>query len=173
MISEPLPYQPDLFNVSIPGESLTEPKGKWPYEKPAEYASPIDAFKYILDTHYDPVTFGNVTKSLSAGVPIELIVDIVVFAGFMEGKFTVDVAELIKPAFFLNLIADARDSGIEPVLFMNIEGPEEMSPDAFMDVMKEFRPEKHAMLMENAQNPVQEIEQVPVLDDTGFVQREI
>ena len=43
----------------------------------------------------------------------------------------------------------------------------------FMDVMKEFKPEKHAMLMENAQNPVQEIEQVPVLDDTGFVQREI
>ena len=112
MISEPLPYQPDLFNVSIPGESLAEPKGN------------------ILDTHYNPVTFGNVTKSLSAGVPIELIVDIVVFAGFMEGKYTVDVAELIKPAFFLNLIADARDTGIEPVLFLNIEGPEEMSPDA-------------------------------------------
>ena len=162
-----------LFNVSTPGESWTEPLGKHPYEQPPEFNTPKEALNFILDKYYHPVTFSNVVKVLSTGVSIELIVDTLVFTGFLQGKYTVDVAELIKPAFFLNLIADARDTGIEPVLFLNIEGPEEMSPDAFMDVMKEFRPEKHAMLMENAQNPVQEIEQVPVLDDTGFVQREI
>ena len=136
-----------MFNVAIPGESLTQPKGNRPYEKPAEFDNPVDAFNNILEAYYHPVTFGNVTKSLIAGVPIEFLVDVITFSGFMSGKYTVDVAELIKPAFFLNILADARDSDIDPIIFSTTEGPDEMDPSDFINMMKELRPEKHAELL--------------------------
>ena len=154
MISAEHTKKPDMFNVSVPGESLTQPQGNRPYEKPAEFDKPVDAFNNILETYYNPVTFGNVTKSLSAGVPIEFIVDIIVFSGFMSGKYTVDVAELIKPAFFLNILADSRDAGIDPILFSTMEGPGEMNPADFVNIMKEMRPEKHkALLAESGVDP--------------------
>jgi hypothetical protein len=173
MISEEQTNKPDMFNVSVAGEGLTQPKGNRPYEKPSEFDSPIDAFNNILEKYYDPVTFSNIIKSLSAGAPIEFLVDIIVFSGFMNGKYTVDVSELIKPVFFLNIIADARDMGVEPVLFSKMEGPDEMNPTEFMNIMKDLRPEKHAALLEEAQAEPEEMLQIEVPEDTGFIQRGI
>tara|TARA_R100001244_G_scaffold101231_2_gene75505 strand:+ start:183 stop:704 length:522 start_codon:yes stop_codon:yes gene_type:complete len=173
MISEEQNNKPDMLNVSLAGEGLTQPKGIRPYERPAEFDSPVDAFNNILEMYYNPITFGNITKSLSAGVPIEFLVDIIVFSGFMNGKYTVDVAELIKPVFFLSVIADARDMGVEPVLFSKMEGPEEMNPTDFMSMMKDLRPEKHAALLEEAQLEPEEMLQIEVPEDTGFIQREV
>jgi hypothetical protein len=173
MISEEQIDKPDMFNVSVAGEGLTQPKGLRPYEKPAEFDKPVDAFNNLLETYYNPVTFGNITKSLSAGVPIEFLVDIVVFSGFMNGKYTVDVSEIIKPVFFLNIVADARDIGIEPVLFSKMEGPDEMNPTDFMSMMENLRPEKHAALLEEAQSEPEEMLQLEVPEDTGFIKREV
>ncbi len=58
---------------------------------------------------------------------------------FTEGKVTVDTAELLKPAFIINMIADARDTGIED--FKVFEEVEDNSLD-FGSVMSVNNPEK-------------------------------
>ena len=176
MIRDEMEYEPNMFNVSVPGESLTQPKGQYPYEKPPEFDSPVDAFMALLESYYTPATFENVLKSLSAGVPIEVIVDIITFSGFTKGKYTVDVLELMKPAFFLNIIADARDSGVEPILFSKLEGPGEMHPNDFLKITKELRPEKYNALMALAQTPMQEEQmqmELPEEEEAGFIQKEV
>ena len=172
-----------LFNVSVPGESWTQSLGQYPYERPPEFNTAKEALNFILDRYYHPVTFSNVVKVLAAGVPIELIVDTLVFTGFLQGKYTVDVAELIKPALFLNIIADARDTDLEPVLLSSVSGPEEINSEDFMDLMKSLRPEEHAAL--SAEAETEEAEQMmvpepeilstplPEEEEAGFIEKEI
>ena len=157
-----------LFNVSTPGESWTEPLGKHPYEQPPEFNTPKEALNFILDKYYHPVTFSNVVKVLAAGV------------------YTVDVAELIKPALFLNIIADARDTDLEPVLLSSVSGPEEINSEDFMDLMKTLRPEEHAALSAEAETeeaeqmmvPEPEILPTPLPEEeeeeeVGFIEKDI
>ena len=174
-----------LFNVSVPGESLTQSLGQYPYEQPPEFNTPKEALNFILDRYYHPVTFSNIVKVLAAGVPIELIVDTLVFTGFLQGKYTVDVAELIKPALFLNIIADARDTDLEPVLLSSVSGPEEINSEDFMDLMKTLRPEEHAVLLAEAETeeaeqmmvPEPEILPTPLPEEeeeeVGFIEKDI
>ena len=172
-----------LFNVSVPGESWTQPLGQHPYEQPPEFNTPKEALNFILDKYYHPVTFSNVVKVLSTGVSIELIVDTLVFTGFSQGKYTVDVAELIKPALFLNIIADARDTNLDPVLLSSVSGPEDINSEDFMDLMKTLRPEEHAALSaeaETEQMMAPEPETLPTPlpeeeeeEEVGFIEKEI
>ena len=174
-----------LFNVSVPGESLVQPLGQHAYEKPPEFNTPKEALNFILEKYYHPTTFSNVVKVLSTGVSIELIVDTLVFTGFLQGKYTVDVAEIIKPALFLNIIADARDTDLDPVLLSSVSGPEELNSEDFMDLMKTLRPEEHAALSAEAETeeakqmitPEPEILPTPLPEEeeeeVGFIEKEI
>ena len=186
MIRESAKYEErdtPLFNVSTPGESWTEPLGKHPYEQPPEFNTPKEALNFILDMYYHPITFSNVVKVLAAGVSIELIVDTLVFTGFLQGKYTVDVSEIIKPALFLNIIADARDTNLEPSFFSSVEGPEEINPEDFMELMKAIRPEEHAALEEEvSQEQMVAPEPLPIPpleeeeeegEEVGFIGKEI
>ena len=164
------------FNVSVPGEGLTEKAGDRPYEKPPQFNTPKEACDFILNRYYEPTAFQNVLKCLSAGVPIELIVDTIVFSGFTVGKYTVDVAELIKPPLFLNMIADARDTGIDPVLLSSMTEDEEMNPEDYASMLEILRPERYTELMqEMEQVEIEEpIVEMPIeTEETGFIEREI
>ena len=109
--------------------------------------------------------------------PIELIVDTLVFTGFLQGKYTVDVSEIIKPALFLNIIADARDTNLEPSFFSSVEGPEEMNPEDFMELMKTLRPEEYdALTREVPQEQMVASEPLPIPpleEEVGFIGKEI
>tara|TARA_R110002020_G_scaffold473777_2_gene703571 strand:- start:5574 stop:6149 length:576 start_codon:yes stop_codon:yes gene_type:complete len=174
---------PDLFNVSIPGEGLTEKLGDRPYEQPPEYDSPVDALNFVLKQYYQPVTFKNIVSNISVGTPLETIVDVLTFSGFAGGKYTVDVAELMKPALLLNLIADARDLNIEPIILSKDTSPQEMNPDDFVAAMQAQRPEKHSEILNNMHKEpeIMQIEGIPkeeeaeeqLLSEEGFINREM
>ena len=65
-----------------------------------------------------------------AGMPIESIVNTISFAGFMEGKWTVDVAEIIKPPLMSFFVAYADEHEIPYKVFNN---PEELTNDGIPD----------------------------------------
>ena len=83
------------FDAPIPGQSLTDTPGNAPWEHPPQYTDP----EQILDSLYDKITNGEFTEQLiamlDAGVPVEAIVRVMVFSGFMQGKFTPDVGFMI------------------------------------------------------------------------------
>ena len=83
------------FDAPIPGQSLTDTPGNSPWEHPPQYTDPEE----ILDKLYDKITNGEFTEQLiamlDAGVPVEAVVRVMVFSGFMQGKFTPDVGFMI------------------------------------------------------------------------------
>ena len=83
------------FDAPIPGQSLTDTPGNAPWEHPPQYTDP----EQILDNLYDKLTSGEFAEQLIAmldeGVPVEAIVRVITFGGFMQGKYTPDVGFMI------------------------------------------------------------------------------
>tara|TARA_R100000008_G_scaffold34007_1_gene19229 strand:- start:1191 stop:1793 length:603 start_codon:yes stop_codon:yes gene_type:complete len=119
------------FDGPIPGQSLTDEPGRWAWEEPPEITNPDDAVVYVIDKFEgSKKTQSAYSKLMLAGMPIESIVNTISFAGFMEGKWTVDVAEIIKPPLMSFFVAYADEHEIPYKVFNN---PEELTNDGIPD----------------------------------------
>jgi hypothetical protein len=68
----------------------------------------------------------------------------------MEGSFTPDVAELIKPALGIYLMGIADENEITPVVFLNEDAPDEdeVSDDTFFKILQQRNPVMHKAMNE-------------------------
>ena len=87
---------PNPLNKPIPGWSLTQPAKKWNWEQPARRVDVNETVDAIIDRLEMPEVETRYIKLMVAGVSIEEIVHSISMAGFMEGEFSPDVAELVK-----------------------------------------------------------------------------
>jgi len=86
------------FDGPVPGQSLTDEPGSRTWEGTPDITDPDEAVLYVVDKfESSKKTQSAYSKLMLAGLPIESIVNTISFGGFMEGKWTVDVAEIIKP----------------------------------------------------------------------------
>ena len=83
------------FDAPVPGQGLTDKPGNYPWEHPPQYTDTIEASEYIWDKLTHPSFVKQVIAMLDAGIPVEAIARIVVFAGFTEGKWTPDVGFML------------------------------------------------------------------------------
>jgi hypothetical protein len=95
-------YNP--FDAPIPGQSLTDTPGNYAWEHPPKINKVEDAMNYLMNRFTQEDNAENLASMLKAGIPVEAIARVVLFAGFTEGKWSVDLAVLIgKP--LMQLIA--------------------------------------------------------------------
>ena len=86
------------FDAPVPGQSLTDTPGNYPWEHPAQFVDPEEASEYIWDRLHADDFAEQVVAMLDAKIPVEAIARVILFGGFLEGKFSPDVAFLItKP----------------------------------------------------------------------------
>lgn len=83
------------FDAPIPGQSLTDTPGNYPWEHPPRMLQP----EMVLDILWERLTtkesLEEIITMLDAGIPVEAIVRVITFAGFTKGEFTPDVGFLI------------------------------------------------------------------------------
>lgn len=119
----------DPFAKAVPGSSLTGSPGKWPWERPPQFTDPDDAIEYILDQVEQPRATERYTKLMIAGVSIEEIVNSIAIAGFQEGFYNPDVAELIKMPLTIYFMDMAEKNEIMVNVFATADG----GPAGFSD----------------------------------------
>jgi|15BtaG_2_1085339.scaffolds.fasta_scaffold17556_2 hypothetical protein len=149
------------FTASIPGGSLTgklkdEEKGTlgaYPWENPAVYDTPTDAFGYILESIEGKKE--DIHSVLYAGVPAESIARAITFLGYTEGLFSVDISELLVIPLMFNLVADAQEQGVTARIFNDVD-EDEINPQSALDIMEDLKPEEYASLMEDATRQAEE-----------------
>ena len=112
-------YNIDPHLRAIPGQSLTDPPGRAPYENPALTSSVEDALEGILEGMHNPIRQEGLVQILSAGMSAETVASSIVMRAFSDGVFTPDVAELIKPALIIALVGIAYDNDITDVRVLN------------------------------------------------------
>ena len=66
-----------------PGHSLTDEPGKWPWERPPQYANPDEALDFVLDKLEEPTRRKDIMRMLVAGISIQELVSQIAFKGFM------------------------------------------------------------------------------------------
>ena len=85
----------DPFDAPVPGQSLTDTPGNYPWEHPPQFTDPEEVTEYLWVTMHQKQLTEQLIGMLDAGVPVEAIGRTILFAGFMEGKFSPDLAFLI------------------------------------------------------------------------------
>jgi hypothetical protein len=155
-----------------PGHSLTDTPRKWAWDKPPVYSDPDEAVDFVLDSLETESRKNDMIKLMLAGISIEEIVTQIGFKGFMEGYYTPDVAELIKPPISLYLLGVADDAGFKPIFYAgDPEGkrPDSVSDETFFGIMKQRNPELFAAMIEKAN----EEERMVELAKTDIIQSNI
>ena len=112
-ITEP-EYNP--FDAPIPGQSLTDEPGNYPWEHPPKTTDPQDALNKFWDRLTDPEVAEEMIIMMEAGVPIEALARILTFTGFAEGEFTPDVGFLTIEPLMKMLAAIGMRAGVKNLI---------------------------------------------------------
>lgn len=101
------------FQAPIPGMSLTtEPKGR-PWERPAKYSTPEEAFEFYIEQLTIPNRVAQMLEILENGYPAASLIDSIILNGVMQGLHSLDVAVIIAPALFELVTGVANTVGLE------------------------------------------------------------
>lgn len=134
-----------------PGHSLTDPMGKWAWENPPQFADPNDAVDFVIDKMQRKGTQDDLLKMMAAGITIEEIVGQVAFKGFMQGMYTPDVAELIKPSVGIYLMKLATDNNIDyEITVPKTDEQEQMDDATFFEIIQQRNPAMFEAMIETA-----------------------
>ena len=106
-------YNP--FDAPVPGESLTNTPGASPWEHPPAHAKVEDAIELIENRIMERENGMRLLTLLDIGIPIEALVKIITFSGFLEGKWTVDVAKMLDPLVAMLLAKIVKDAKLNNV----------------------------------------------------------
>ena len=150
------------FNKAVPGEAITNTPGQYPFNQAPLLVSPVESMEHVLNSYLSGNNAEEVLKLIIAGVTLEMLANVIVKSYFMEGTFTVDVAEIIKPAIVLHLLADARDAGVKNIRIMNDSNVSELSPEDFVSIKNELRGDE----MEEEEMPeMPEMPEIPEMSE--------
>lgn len=144
-MSKPTITPESRFSKAPPGYSLTGTPGRWPWERPPEFKTPSEAVDGLIDNLEKPDIQEQYVQLMAAGVSIEELVSTMTRVGFMEGKFTVDVAEIIKAPLAMYLMGLATEAEIPAKVFTTQNGlPREnygMKDAQILNIMRDRNPD--------------------------------
>jgi hypothetical protein len=99
------------LDMPVPGQSLTKPKGEYPWEQPPMYTSQEDAMGYMMSKISTVDSMSRIIAALEEGITVREMVKAFILTGFSEGKFNPNLAELIREDLvtFVKIIAEKAE----------------------------------------------------------------
>ena len=95
----------NTLDAPIPGQSLTDTPGNAKWEHPPQFVKVDEAAEYIWDRLHEKEILSQIVSFLENDIPVEAIARMVLFGGFVEGKWTPDVALLLSEIVFKQIAA--------------------------------------------------------------------
>ena len=124
---------------ALPGQSLTNsPDQPYNWEKPVEISNSNEGMMYVFENLTVPETTANILLSVSNGVGIIDLASIVLYTGFLEGKWNPDLMLILMEPTMYMIIALAEKAEIEYSLETGDDtNPTEMDPQKQVDEIQE------------------------------------
>tara|TARA_R100000231_G_scaffold62597_1_gene50882 strand:- start:1137 stop:1646 length:510 start_codon:yes stop_codon:yes gene_type:complete len=107
--------QDNPFDAPIPGQSLTDTPGNYPWEHPPQYTDTSEAADFVWDRLHRPEFAEQMIAMLDAGIPVEALGRIIIFNGFMEGKWNPDVAFIIAEPVMKMIATMGMKAGVKNI----------------------------------------------------------
>lgn len=130
-------YQINPFDAPIPGQSLTNnPDNPNAWEKPPKFTNPEKAIQDLFMRITEEEVYPDLMDNIRDGVPIDQLTQFLVFKGYSQGAWNVDLMMLlIEPTMYL-LIALAEHNGIKDYTLYKGE-EEDMSEEEVTQFLKD------------------------------------
>ena len=119
----------NVFDAPIPGQSLTDDWGLYPWEHAPQTASIEEATDYVYESIMRKENMERMFTLLRMGIPVEALVKVITFSGFLEGKWTVDVAKLLEPIVAMMITGEASLANIPAKINLGDAGDTEFYND--------------------------------------------
>lgn len=120
----------------IPGQSLTKPVDqKYKWERPPEIVEPKKAMYAIFTALTEKEATANLLLSISNGVGVIDLASIVLYSGYLEGKWNHHLMALLMEPTMYMIMALAERADIKYVLESGDTEDTEMSPDEQIGVL--------------------------------------
>ena len=122
----------------VPGQSLTNsPDNKYKWESPPEFTNHKEASMYIFETITVPDTTSNLLISVINGVGVVDLASIILYSGFLEGKWNPDLMTLLMEPTMYMIMALAEKAEIDYTLESGEdELPKKMNPNKELEMVK-------------------------------------
>ena len=112
---------------AIPGQSLTNsPDNKYKWEQPPEFTNHKEASLYVFSVLTTPETVPNLLESVANGVGVIDLASIVLYSGFLEGKWNPDLMALLMEPTMYMIMALSEKANIKYVVD---SGDDEQEPE--------------------------------------------
>ena len=112
---------------AVPGQSLTNsPDDKYKWESPPEFTNHKEASLYVFSVLTTPETVPNLLESVANGVGVIDLASIVLYSGFLEGKWNPDLMALLMEPTMYMIMALAEKANIKYVVD---SGDDEQEPE--------------------------------------------
>lgn len=168
----------------IPGSSLTsDPDDPAPYEQPPEYVNVHEASEWLFSELIEKDRYDQLITALHEGIPVADVAQVILFSGFTQGKWDVNLMTLmIEPAMYI-IMALAERAGVDFILHRD-EDSEEDENDALslgaelsktrLDNIQKFKEMQMSLpfLSENSQERLRTIQPPDVVDGDANVEME-
>ena len=112
---------------AVPGQSLTNsPDDKYKWEQPPEFTNHKEASLYVFSVLTTPETIPNLLESVANGVGVIDLASIVLYSGFLEGKWNPDLMALLMEPTMYMIMALSEKANIKYVVD---SGDDEQEPE--------------------------------------------
>lgn len=102
-----------MFEAAIPGQSLTSPPGKHPYERPPEINDPEEAIQMHLTRLSSEEMVEDIVDMLELDVDIVTLTEGILRSAVSEGIHSIDISLSIAPVIHEHIKTTADKAGIE------------------------------------------------------------
>ena len=111
----PLERQQNPFDAPIAGQSLTDTPKNYKWENPPRFTSKEEASVFIWDKLNNKDTLAKIILMLETGVSVESLTRVIIFSGFIEGAYNVDLGVLLTPVVQKMIFAIGKAAGIKEI----------------------------------------------------------
>ena len=160
----------DNFAPAPPGHSLTEDNSKWAWGKPPKIVDPEQALEQAINSLKEGRVQLELVKLLMAGASVEMIVEGYLFQSFQDGRFSPDVAVLIKAPLAFYIASIAEESNIPCRFFENKDALDEGTMDdaTMLEMMEQNNPTMFNFIREKINKDIREGNK-PLKNTQGFL----
>lgn len=150
----------NIFDAPVPGQSLTDEPGNYPWEHAPRHTNINEAAESIFRRITEDDAAMNMLAMLKSGVPVEAIVRTLLFAGFTEGKWNPDLAVLLAPIVMAMIVGIAKRAKLkEIVVTMDDKSPTKIAEEFLL--RKKFDKVISDMKAEEVKKEGEEPEELP------------
>lgn len=105
-----------MFDGPIGGEAWAHAPRTMPWDRPASYSDVDEALDYVYRRLRNPLMAKKLLNLLQAGMPIDMLTEMVLQYGFMNGQYGAAIMMQMVPPITVMLWRMAESADIQPKL---------------------------------------------------------